>query len=321
MLAALLATLTTLQPPAMSQQPPNTLQAIAAQAFADAQNRFPEDRLLPEDVAITIALVNRPANAYALGSFRGDDPMYPASVVKLFFLAYAAHQLDTAAITLTPELQRAASDMIKASSNDATGYIVDLTCGTTPGPELSESQLADFGHRRQAPNRWFQSLGYTHVNAVQRTYNEGPYGRERQWVGTNYENRNKLTTEATAMLMADVALGKHWSAAQTAWMHSLLRRATPADDDNADPQAKAYIGRVAPAGSTIHTKAGWTSEVRHDVAWLRHPDGRELVLAIYTKKARNGLLVPYLAHQILQSLRWNPAPLKATSESLLALTD
>jgi len=37
--------------------------------------------------------------------------MYPASVVKLFYLAYAEHLLETGELKDTPELQRGLSEM------------------------------------------------------------------------------------------------------------------------------------------------------------------------------------------------------------------
>ena len=55
------------------------------------------------------------------------------------------------------------------------------------------------------------SLGYTPppgINVNQKTYCEGPYGREQLFRGSKGENRNKLTTEATARLLAEIATGK-----------------------------------------------------------------------------------------------------------------
>ena len=64
-------------------------------------------------------------------SFRGNERVYPASVVKLFYLVAAHRWLEDKKIELTPELTRALRDMIVDSSNEATQYVVDVLTHTT----------------------------------------------------------------------------------------------------------------------------------------------------------------------------------------------
>ncbi|ARU40650.1 hypothetical protein CCB80_05645 [Armatimonadetes bacterium Uphvl-Ar1] len=285
------------------------LDQICADAVTAAQSHFPEDKIVPEDIGISLYLVNRAEKLWVRGGFRADVQMYPASVVKMFFMAYAAHKLQKEEIVSSPEFERAASDMIKVSNNDATGYIVDKICGTTPGPELNDAEFSVFAEKRRAVNRWFESLGYKGVNAVQRTYNEGPYGRERQWVGEKFDNRNMLSPDHCSMLLADIALGRHWDQPRVEWMSNLLSRVNPQEDfEKSDGQARAYIGRVIPAGTKLYSKAGWTSTTRHDSSWLVLPDGREITLTIFTTKAQNLQLVSYIAGEILKSLGYEVKP-------------
>ena len=117
------------------------------------------------------------------GGFNETKTHYPASAIKLFWLAYARHRIAEGKLTQTPELDRAMHDMIVDSVNDATALVVDATTETTGGPELPPRELDRWIARRQAANRWYDSLGYTGVNASQKTWNEGPYGRERQGYG------------------------------------------------------------------------------------------------------------------------------------------
>ncbi len=314
----------TLLSPALRPAEPSamSLDALCTEAFTDAVRQFPDDKLTPEDVGISLAFIDRPNKSVSMGGYRASVTMYPASVVKMFYFAYAAHLLDTGQLKMTPELQRAAEDMIKVSSNDATGYMIDLCCGTTPGPELSPDQLAEFGRKRRAVNDWFGGLGYSGVNAVQRTFNEGPYGRERQWVGEKYENRNMLSPEACTRLMAGIALGKHWSKEQTAWMQGILARLNPQDEpDKADGQSKAYTGRVIPKGAKLWSKAGWTSEVRHDCAWVEMPDGREYVVTVFTKRGNNRLLVSSIAAGLFRRLGYEIPEPEATPEELRLMAE
>ena len=60
-------------------------------------------------------------------SWRGDQPRYPASVVKLLYLVAAEAWLQRQLIEDGAELRRALADMIRDSSNDATGLVVDLS--------------------------------------------------------------------------------------------------------------------------------------------------------------------------------------------------
>lgn len=283
------------------------LNALCTRVVAAAKAEFPDEKMGDDDMSMTVGQIDRAKGTEVFGSYKGDLGMYPASVVKLFYLGYAAHLLDTGKRTLSEEAKRAAHDMIVDSNNDATGYMVDWICGTTPGPELDAKDFKAFEEKRYAVNRWYESLGFTGINACNRTFNEGPYGRETQLLGPKYEHRNWLTSDACAHLMADIALGKHWGKAQTAWMHSLLHRANPADDPkNADGQARAYTGKVIPPGTVLHSKAGWTSDVRHDVAWLTMPDGKEFVISIFTKRGGNTKIVSWAAAQVLMGLGYKP---------------
>ena len=98
--------------------------------------------------------------------------------------------------------------MIVDSSNEATQYIVDVLTHTTAGYELPPEEMKEWQEKRNAVNRYYTSLGYTNINVNQKTFCEDAYGRERVSRGPNGENRNKLTTDATARLLAEIATGK-----------------------------------------------------------------------------------------------------------------
>ncbi len=93
----------------------------------------PRDRALSLDGDSFWAL---PPQGAAWG---GGRLRYPASVVKLVYLVAAEAWLQRQRLEESPELRRALADMIRDSSNDATGLVVDLLSGTTSGPELPPS--------------------------------------------------------------------------------------------------------------------------------------------------------------------------------------
>src|ERR1044072_1091472 len=102
--------------------------------------------------------------------------------------------------------------MIVASSNDATHFVLDSLSGVWNGAELTPAAVKDGGEKRNVVNRYYASLGYavgaSGINVNQKPWCEGPYGRERQFLGPKFENRNKLTTYATARLLSEIVNGR-----------------------------------------------------------------------------------------------------------------
>ncbi|MBV8885647.1 MAG: serine hydrolase, partial [Chroococcidiopsidaceae cyanobacterium CP_BM_RX_35] len=160
-------------------------------------------------------------------SYRGDERIYPASVVKLFYLVAVQEWLDKGMLQTSAELERAMNDMIIDSSNDATSLVVDVLTGTTSGPELPSGPFAAWKSQRNIVNRYFQSLGWSEletININQKTWGDGPYGRERFFLGELMENRNMVTTNGTARLLHSIVGGVAVSAERSQKMMSLMKR-------------------------------------------------------------------------------------------------
>jgi beta-lactamase class A len=183
------------------------LQDLVNRAAKTTLDRFADKKLDEKQLSITLIDL-RDASRPVTASFRGNERIYPASVVKLFYLAAAQRWLEDKKIEETPELTRALHDMIVDSSNEATQYVVDVITHTTAGYELPPKEMEEWQNQRNAVNRYFASLGYTNINVNQKTFCEDAYGRERISRGPNGENRNKLTTDATARLLMEIVTGK-----------------------------------------------------------------------------------------------------------------
>ncbi len=65
-------------------------------------------------------------------------------------------------------------------------------------------------------------------------------------------------------------------------MMELLKRNPFAKSSDPDDQAHGFSGGALPPGAKLWSKAGWTSEVRHDAAYIELPDGAKFVLVIFT---------------------------------------
>jgi beta-lactamase class A len=300
--AGLLVALIVLVSPVAAEIPSSpALQVIVDRAAQTALAEFREQQLQPSQLAITLVDLREPTQPQR-ASFHGDQPIYPASVIKLFYLAATHRWLEDGKLTDTPELRRALRDMIVDSSNDATHYVIDLLTGTTSGPELSETELAVWFGKRAAVTRYFAGLGYVGVNASKKPWGDGPYGRESQAIRLFEPKRNQLTTDATAHLLAEIALRKCVTAARSDEMLQLLSRDPASKDADPDNQAK-FTGPVLPAGAKLWSKAGWTSQTRHDAALIELPNGARFVLVVFTTDhANERTLIQTVARVVVNGL-------------------
>jgi len=286
--------------------PSERLQELVDNVVKATVARFGKGGLTTDKIAVTlIDLSNHERPAWA--SHRGQEPTYPASVVKLFYLVAAHHQLETGELQATPELERALHDMIVDSSNDATHYVFNALTGTTDGPELAEAALKDWLVKRNVVNRYFAGLGFEKINTNQKTWCEGPYGRERQSLGPNFENRNKLTTEATARLLFEIVTGRAVTPLRCRAMMNLLRRDPSHQSADPDDQATQFAGKRLPAGAQLYSKAGWTSATRHDAAYIRLPNGAEYILTVFTVDNSSQVdIIPFVSQLVAEAFSRTP---------------
>ena len=292
---------------AVVAQPPAkpSLQEIVDHAAKTTLQRFADKKLDEKQLSITLIDLRDPQHPVT-ASFRGNERIYPASVVKLFYLVAAQRWLEDKKIDETPELTRAIHDMIVDSSNEATQYVVDVLTHTTGGYELPPKEMEEWQYKRNAMNRYFAGLGYTNINVNQKTFCEDAYGRERVSRGPNGENRNKLTTDATARLLMEIVTGKAATPARTAIMMELLKRDYTGTSTDNDDQGHGFTGIALKdiAGARLWSKAGWTSTTRHDVAYVELPGGEKFVLATFTTDHANDRdIIPTVAKLVMESLK------------------
>jgi beta-lactamase class A len=238
-------------------------------------------------------------------------------VVKLVYLVAAEAWRQADLLADTPELRRALSDMIRDSSNDATSLVVDLLSGTTSGPSLPRERMAHWVEQRQLVNGWLSELGWPELqgcNACQKTWGDGPYGRERDFYGTELENRNRLSTDAVARLLQAVLASALVSPPACARMAALLARSLDPAQRLADPenQVDGFIGEGLPLGSRLWSKAGWMSQARHDAAYVEPsadgfmPKAAPFLLVIFSEGqacAQDPKLLPEIATRLAAASR------------------
>ena len=250
---------------------------------------------------------DQPVTGSGQGAAWGDQrQIYPASVVKLIYAMAAEAWLQQDLLPEEPELRRAMRDMIADSSNDATGLLVDLLTGTTSGPALQGEAWELWQRQRRLVNDWLQGLGWPEledVNCCQKTWGDGPYGRERVFYGVDLENRNALSTASTARALEAVMTDGVLSPPACQRLRELLARSLDRAQRAADPenQVDGFLGAGLPEGSRLWSKAGWMSKARHDAAWWRAPDGSPALLVAFSDGAacaKDEQLLPELARQL-----------------------
>ena len=244
-------------------------------------------------------------------SYRGLERIYPASVVKLFYLVAIHEWLDKSMIPeASAELNRAIKDAIVDSSNDATSLVVDALTGTTSGPELTPGPFETWKQQRNIVNRYFQSLGWSEmqtINVNQKTWGDGPYGRERAFLGELMENRNMLTTNATARLLHSIVGGVAVSSARSQTMMNLMKRSVspPPTSSSDENQVTGFLGEGLPQDAQLWSKAGWTSQVRHDAAYIELSQKQPYLLVVFTEgkaNSQNKAILPFISKRVVVAM-------------------
>ncbi|HXG57443.1 MAG TPA: serine hydrolase [Thermoanaerobaculia bacterium] len=252
--------------------------------------------LKPENLAISVVDLTGPA-ALRRGDYNGEAPFYPASVIKLFFMAEVFHQHKEN----IPDMPRALREMIAVSDNDATAFVIDVISGTCSGPELQGRALRRFIEKRRVVNRWLQPLGYD-ISAMMKPWSFGPFGRDMQALGENRVNRNRARANDVASLLLWIVRRRAVSPQASDAMMALMERplSPPRNDEN---QVREFIGEALPEGAKLWSKAGWTSEVRHDAACIELPDGRKWIVVIHTRGVSDDVtILPAIMKKVLAEL-------------------
>jgi beta-lactamase class A len=281
--------------PPKSYSPPKMRQARELQIMLDGVltgllKTYPNDSFKQTDVAATLISVRDPKE-FLTANFRGGERIYPASVVKMFYMNALERQLEDGKVTMTNELGRGLKDMIVVSSNEATQYILDVLTDTSSGAELPPDEFAKWQYKRNRVNRFYSAMGFTNINVNQKTFCEDAYGIEQQSRNYQGQNRNMLTTDATARLLAEIVTGRMNTPERTKAMMDLMRRDPFAKTDDPDSQDTGFSGKALldtkMTDARIWAKAGWTSTARHDAAYIETADGLKFVLVTFTERHSN----------------------------------
>jgi len=212
---------------------------------------------------------------------QADKPIYPASVIKLFFLDALAAFREMGIIPEDEEDDRAAAQMMAISSNEATVYLVGRLTGADDGACLQGKALEDWCAARHRVQQWYDSqnrVEFAGINVLHGTYEDSPYGRAKQI--RNGQNGNLLTPLSGAALLHDIA--RH-ARPRSEWMMELMNREFQRHPNDAEPegdQVRGFLVEGLPPEVMTWSKGGHTSWTRHDLVYGETPDGKSFVLFV-----------------------------------------
>ena len=117
------------------------------------------------------------------------------------------------------------------------------------------------------------------------------------------------TTDAVARLMHSIVGGAAVSGDRSSQMMQLLHRdlnlAQTTPDPGEENQVHGFLGAGLPPQSQIWSKAGWTSQVRHDAAYIELSDRSPYILIVFTEGtviSQNRHLIPFIADRFATAM-------------------
>ena len=233
--------------------------------------------------------------------------IYPASIVKLIYGLVTYSWIETNKILLTQEISDAVNKMLFYSSNDATSFLIDIITGTTSGPCIEGDIWENWKYQRSIINDWLKDLNWNElyeINCCQKTWDDEPFGREKEFYGTENENRNMMTTDATARILEEIMINLNYQK-DNLNLRSFLKRNLNKDVVKKDPlnQVKGFLGEGLPEHINFWSKAGLMSQARHDAAWWVDENSVKTLLVVFgngEKYFKDETLFPKIAKCIYE---------------------
>ncbi len=237
-------------------------------------------------------LLRQKDGSWKRASFNGDTLSYPASTVKLAYLAAAMHWCRQNNKPYD-SLESSVKPMIEKSDNVATGVVVDAITGAPNDLSITSETSPGF-------NEFLEKRKYTEnflakynllgkQNIINKTYpsNSGNEPKGAELALKNIRGANSMQPDLAAKLMMYIAKGIIEPGA-TSYMRKLLTHDRFED--------YSVLGFGLPPGSIYENKLGvtfYTPRSLSDIAYIVLPNGKEFVMAIYSDGTEVGAPFPH----------------------------
>ena len=263
-----------------------------------------------EDIAITwINYKSENKNLFkGIGCGINNKKMiYPASLVKLVYGLASYYWIKEGRLIFTEDLSEAVNKMLYDSSNNATSFLVDLLTGTTSGPCIEGELWENWKYQRRIINDWLNDLNWEElyeINCCQKTWDDGPFGREKEFYGYKNKNRNAMSTDATARVLEEIMIHIDYQKNDLNLRNFLKRNLNKVFlKDDPQNQIEGFLGEGLPESTNLWSKAGLMSEARHDAAWWIHSKSLQTLLVVFgngDKYFKDSSFLPEIAKEIYE---------------------
>lgn len=299
---------------AREPRPVAFLDALAADSARQAVRDEGQGHVAPGEIYLTVIDCRDPHDP-RMGSYRGDQDVYPASVIKLCYMLNAYDQNRLGRLELDGDLRKDLRLMIGPSDNKATNRILDRLTGAGFGDDLEGRAWDSFAHKRREVARYYQELGLDGLWAANHTFDDDIrlYGRDVQWLGPrsadHFSQSNSMTTDDTARLLYLLWRRAVVDPEACENMLDLMRR-------NPNPQS-AFLPSVIPGGATLFSKGGYTSLEHHDAGIFALGPDKAVIVVVFTlnRNVPGGQylrVVPRAAQLVLERVLAEPGVLDPT---------
>ena len=293
------------------------LDSVIREVIADFENVG----ISSQDISINLVNLKHQNfdSIYSYAEHQSDFPRFPASLVKVFWAVILLEQEAQGLIDRDQYLDEYLYKMLHRSDNEAASKVVDLITSTVSGESLSSNSLQGWIDRRESMNHYFESLGYKDINITQKTFPipylnaNMPEGRDLQMRGDpDMPLRNSLTTSNVARLLLEIETDQVVSPEHSQALKRRMSRNLHPDTWQHIPfnWIGGFLGESLPTSTRFVSKAGWTSQVRHDAAIVGGFDQPvHYILVVFSegeKASENENIFPLISYKVYKKLLDNP---------------
>ncbi|OKH17864.1 serine hydrolase [[Limnothrix rosea] IAM M-220] len=294
---------------------PDWTYSAELQVLIDGIKDLAQAAELPVD-EMSVVLID--LNKGAIAHHQPHVPHYPASVAKLFWMVALYGQFQQE-LLLESDFQKELALMVRRSDNNATSQIIDAITRTSFQATGSREEYEAWYLQRLQLNQFFTQAGYQNLNITQKTYPipdiaiEEPTGFDLQMRQNPFAPdtpiRNQITAWQAARLMSEIVTGQaiapEASQQMLQWLERDLSQNWQQPRNYFNP-IQDFFGAGLPADAQIYSKAGWTTQGRHEVAYIASADGQQqYILCIFAEQkeyAENPTFFPEVANYTYRNI-------------------
>jgi len=140
------------------------------------------------------------------------------------------------------------------------------------------------------------------INCCQKTWDDWPYGREKEFYGHDNKNRNAMNSDSAARVLEEIMIHIDYQENDLN-LRSFLKRnlnKLVLKNDSLN-QIDGFLGAGLPESINLWSKAGLMSEVRHDSAWWINNQSLQTLLVVFCngeQYSKDSSLLPFIAKEV-----------------------